>query len=110
MEVRCNESIVVVMVMKVRCTEATVVVIVMKGRRTEATAVVMVMEVRCTNYPVVMVMEVSVLMLRLLSWFQIVILKELNHSDWNFNESQRIELNSVSHRLHSKSVNVEWTT
>ncbi|CDQ89068.1 unnamed protein product [Oncorhynchus mykiss] len=49
----------------------------------------------CTNSPVIMVMEVSVLMLRLLSWFQIVILKELNHSDWNFNESQRIELNSL---------------
>uniref|UniRef100_A0A8C7CTJ3 Guanylate cyclase n=1 Tax=Oncorhynchus kisutch TaxID=8019 RepID=A0A8C7CTJ3_ONCKI len=40
-------------------------------------------------------LKVSVLMLRLLSWFQIVILKELNHSDWNFNESQRIELNSL---------------
>uniref|UniRef100_A0A8C7D1B7 Guanylate cyclase n=1 Tax=Oncorhynchus kisutch TaxID=8019 RepID=A0A8C7D1B7_ONCKI len=26
---------------------------------------------------------------------KIVILKELNHSDWNFNESQRIELNSL---------------
>uniref|UniRef100_A0A6Q2XHE7 Guanylate cyclase n=1 Tax=Esox lucius TaxID=8010 RepID=A0A6Q2XHE7_ESOLU len=29
----------------------------------------------------------------LFSWFQIVILKELKHTDGNFNESQRIELN-----------------
>uniref|UniRef100_A0A674CFY0 Guanylate cyclase n=1 Tax=Salmo trutta TaxID=8032 RepID=A0A674CFY0_SALTR len=28
---------------------------------------------------------------------KIVILKELKHSDWNFNESQRIELNSLLH-------------
>jgi len=37
-------------------------------------------------------------MLRVLPWFQVVILKELKHSDGNFDEPQRIELNSVRER------------
>uniref|UniRef100_A0A8C7NC40 Guanylate cyclase n=1 Tax=Oncorhynchus kisutch TaxID=8019 RepID=A0A8C7NC40_ONCKI len=42
-------------------------------------------------------LKVSLLRRLLLSWFQIVILKELKHSDGNFNKSQRIELNSLLH-------------
>uniref|UniRef100_A0A8C8ML51 Guanylate cyclase n=1 Tax=Oncorhynchus tshawytscha TaxID=74940 RepID=A0A8C8ML51_ONCTS len=42
-------------------------------------------------------LKVSLLRRLLSSWFQIVILKELKHSDGNFNKSQRIELNSLLH-------------
>lgn len=37
------------------------------------------------------------LIVTLLQYFQIVILKELKHSDGNFDETQRIELNAVKH-------------
>uniref|UniRef100_A0A8C7QEW7 Guanylate cyclase n=1 Tax=Oncorhynchus mykiss TaxID=8022 RepID=A0A8C7QEW7_ONCMY len=42
-------------------------------------------------------LKVSLLRRLLLSLFQIVILKELKHSDGNFNKRQRIELNSLLH-------------
>lgn len=38
----------------------------------------------------------------LLQYFQIVILKELKHSDGNFNETQRIELNAVQTHTDSR--------
>lgn len=47
--------------------------------------------------------HVDVMWLVVLRYFQIVILKELKHSDGNFSETQRIELNAVTHTLKHMS-------